>query len=201
MVMILKDSDEIIGACGFNEQTNPQEGLYEVGYWIDTDHQGNGLVTETVNALTRYALQELKALRVQICTHVENEKSKAVALRSGFILEARRKNDRIDPQTNEVTDGFVFGCCSLLLLPELSVQWGHNKNPKSLRIEEKKLEVLQRSSSKIHTDRLIFITPKKEDLAIAYAVLKESLPEIGPRLSWATNDLSIDEFQVHFKND
>ncbi|MEE9451297.1 MAG: GNAT family N-acetyltransferase, partial [Gammaproteobacteria bacterium] len=57
MVVIHKADKKIIAASGYNEESVPIEAYYEIGYWIDADYQGQGLVTEFVNALTRYALE------------------------------------------------------------------------------------------------------------------------------------------------
>ena len=90
MIVIHKADNKIILASGFNEYSDPTTPYYETGYWIDSHYQGQGLVTETVNALTRFALDALKATRVQIRAQVENTKS--IARNLFFITNTNRYN-------------------------------------------------------------------------------------------------------------
>ncbi|KAK3180804.1 hypothetical protein K4F52_007895 [Lecanicillium sp. MT-2017a] len=54
-----------------------------MGYWVATPVTGKGLATRAAGLLTRTAL-ELGAEAVQICHHVDNERSKAVPRRLGY---------------------------------------------------------------------------------------------------------------------
>jgi len=125
MVIIHKETNLIIAASGFNEHSDPTIPFYEIGYWIDTQYQGQGLVTEFVNALSRYALGALGAFRVQICTQLGNQKSVAVANRCSFTCEATIKNVRLDCKTNLPVDSLLFACCDAHELPPLHVTWEH----------------------------------------------------------------------------
>jgi RimJ/RimL family protein N-acetyltransferase len=40
----------------------------EVGYWVRTGEKGNGYASEGVNALTKWALGQLRAIRVELIT-------------------------------------------------------------------------------------------------------------------------------------
>lgn len=84
MVVIYKENNKIIGVSGYNERSIFTDGLYEIGYWCDINFQGKGLVTEYVHALTRFALDELKARTVIIRAQIDNVKSINVAKRLGF---------------------------------------------------------------------------------------------------------------------
>lgn len=123
MVAIHKATNKIISASGFNEHSDPAMHVYEIGYWIDTHYAGRGFVTEIVNALTRYALEGLKAQRVQIRTQINNEKSIAVAKRCGYSFEAQLKNDRLDCRSGLPADGVLFACSNSSHLPPLDVTW------------------------------------------------------------------------------
>ena len=126
MVVIEKETNNIISASGFNERSVLDVPYYEIGYWVDTQFQGQGFVTEFVNALSRYALDALGAKRIQICTQVENLKSAAVAYRCGFNLEATMQNERLDCITGKPADSLLFSCCDINDLPPLEINWKHN---------------------------------------------------------------------------
>jgi len=59
----------------------------EIGYWCHSDKVGQGFVTETVRALTRFAFEQLEVARVQIRCDDTNIASYRVAESCGFNLE------------------------------------------------------------------------------------------------------------------
>ncbi|CEG58525.1 GNAT family N-acetyltransferase [Legionella fallonii] len=110
MVVIHKESQEIIGASGYNDRSNPNVPFFEVGYWLATKYTGQGLATEMVRALTHFAFEHLQAVRVQIVTQVENTRSRRVAERCGFKLEAIMHNYCVDCLTERPADDLLFVC-------------------------------------------------------------------------------------------
>lgn len=58
-----------------------------IGYWLDKNFYGKGIMTKSVKVLLKYAFDELGLNRIVIEVAVENVKSKAVAKRLGFKLE------------------------------------------------------------------------------------------------------------------
>lgn len=61
--------------------------VYEFGYWIAKDKQGNGYMTQIVNALEELAKKEIQPNRLVIMCNAVNKKSVEVAIRSGFLFE------------------------------------------------------------------------------------------------------------------
>lgn len=96
---------------------------FEIGYWARAGFQGRGLMTEAVNALTRYAFNELAARRVQIIHAAGNDASRRVIERLGYTLEGKLKNDALLPD-GTVTDHWVYGRTDAHGLPDLDVRWG-----------------------------------------------------------------------------
>ena len=74
-----------IGAISLNRTSNAR--AFELGYWIDLDHQGQGLVSEAAAALCRVATEILDAERVSISHDPDNVRSAAVPQRLGFQKE------------------------------------------------------------------------------------------------------------------
>lgn len=112
MIIELKSNKQIISASGFNDKSQPEVPMYEIGYWIDTQHSGNGYISEAVKGITEYAFDTLKAVRVQICAQEDNLKSISVAKRCGFIQEAILKNYRLDCLSNKPCSEVVLACFS-----------------------------------------------------------------------------------------
>lgn len=80
---------------------------FEIGYWIRASAQGQGYVSEAVQALTRMAFSELQARRVEIRMDEKNLRSRAVAERCGFELEGVLRCDALSP-TGEPRDTRVY---------------------------------------------------------------------------------------------
>lgn len=108
MVVIHKESQQIIGASGFNDRSKLEVPMFEIGYWLDTGFTGQGIAAEMVKVLTRFAFETFKAARVQIVTQVGNNASRRVAEKCGFLLEATLKNYCIDCLSLEPADDYVF---------------------------------------------------------------------------------------------
>lgn len=82
---------------------------FEIGYWLRSDCEGRGFVTEAVRALTALCFERLGAQRVEIRCDSRNLRSAAVARRVGYQLEATlrhqaRNNDGL------LRDTLVFAC-------------------------------------------------------------------------------------------
>lgn len=63
-----------------------------IGYWIDERYAGRGIVPSAVNLIVRYAFDRLHLHRLEINFRPENEPSRRVAEKCGFIYEGERKS-------------------------------------------------------------------------------------------------------------
>ncbi|CAN5537153.1 GNAT family protein [soil metagenome] len=77
---------KFVGAVGF-VHFNWNSKNTEIGYWIDKDFEGNGIITKSCQALIKYAFEELKMNRIEIHCAAENVKSRAVPERLDFKQE------------------------------------------------------------------------------------------------------------------
>lgn len=83
----LKGTDTFVGSVGlFNIHWDVPKG--EIGYWLHTDHSGQGFMTEAVRAIVKLSFEQLKFERLEIRCETGNERSARVAQRCGFKLEA-----------------------------------------------------------------------------------------------------------------
>lgn len=91
MILIRKEDGLFVGGTGLmcRDWSVP---FFEIGYWVRTRLQGQGYITEAVQAQTRFALDVLGARRIEIRMDARNMRSKAVAERAGYTLEGRLRH-------------------------------------------------------------------------------------------------------------
>jgi len=92
-LFILKETNELVGGSGLHD-ADWEKGIFEVGYWVNQKHSGQGLMTEGVKALADHAIESLKANRVFLTTDESNTKSSKLAERAGFEYEGTLRKDR-----------------------------------------------------------------------------------------------------------
>jgi ribosomal-protein-serine acetyltransferase len=98
----LVSKDSIIGMVGFHGVNWPH-GSTTIGYWLDEDHQGRGLMTRTVRDLVDHAFDVWDLHRVEIQAAVDNHRSRAIPERLGFREEGvRREAERIGDRYNDL---------------------------------------------------------------------------------------------------
>jgi RimJ/RimL family protein N-acetyltransferase len=95
LLLILKDTGQLIGSSGLH-RIDWQSRKFEIGYWVRTSYGNQGYITEAVEAITNYAVQELHANRIEIRCDGRNSRSARVAERQGFTLEGILRNDMCD---------------------------------------------------------------------------------------------------------
>lgn len=62
-------------------------GCAAIGYWLDEEHTGHGIMTRAVRLMTEYAFEALDLHRIEIRAESENASSRKIAARCGFTLE------------------------------------------------------------------------------------------------------------------
>ena len=80
----------------------------ELGYYIDESNQGQGIISEGVQAIVKYAFEDLKVEKLFIRTGLDNVGSQKIALKNGFKKEGVLRSEfRID--NGELVDTNYFG--------------------------------------------------------------------------------------------
>lgn len=117
-----REHNDFIGACGFHD-INWEVPCLEIGYWIRYKYSGYGFMTEAINALTRYAIQQIKAKRVEIrCDH-SNIRSIKIPGNLGYHLEAQLKQHRLLTDGRTISDTLIYVRHDLEGIPDLDVKW------------------------------------------------------------------------------
>jgi ribosomal-protein-serine acetyltransferase len=85
--------DDFAGCVGLHIDRENRSAM--IGYWIDQNHEGTGLVTQASSALTDVAFRDLAMHRVWLSADPDNTRSCAVAERLGFRREGVHREDVI----------------------------------------------------------------------------------------------------------
>lgn len=91
------EDGSLLGSIGVT--WNERRDVGEIGYWARRDVRGRGLMTRALVLVSRVALRNEGAARVQLRADVENTASRRVAEKAGFtfegVLRAAHWNDRL----------------------------------------------------------------------------------------------------------
>lgn len=84
---------KLSGIAGFNSLLRRQRQV-AIGYWLDKDVQGKGVMTKVCKTLVDYAFSVMGMHRIELRTEADNIRSRAIPERLGFVFEgiARQAN-------------------------------------------------------------------------------------------------------------
>lgn len=101
-----KETGQLIGCSGLH-RIDWKSRKFEIGYWVRTSCSKQGYITEAVDAITNFAIQELQANRIEIRCDSRNIRSARVAERSGFALDGILRKDTCEAD-GSLSDTMVF---------------------------------------------------------------------------------------------
>ncbi len=79
-------NEKIVGVISF-VKLNWNSRRAEIGYWIDKNYEGKGIVAESCEILINYAFEELDMNRIEIRCATENTRSRRIPERLNFKLD------------------------------------------------------------------------------------------------------------------
>ena len=88
----------------------------EIGYWIDSNYEGKGIISRAVSELIDLAFSELGMNRVQIRCATANVRSAAIPERFGFIKEGVQRQAII--RDGKLYDFAIYGLLAAEWDPE-----------------------------------------------------------------------------------
>jgi RimJ/RimL family protein N-acetyltransferase len=97
-------TDHVVGGVNLRFAGNETA---EVSYFLRESARGRGLATRAVLLVSRWAFDELGIERIELRAHPENEASRRVAERAGFVLEGTERASRAWPDGTRF-DSLVF---------------------------------------------------------------------------------------------
>ncbi|WP_215780323.1 GNAT family N-acetyltransferase [Paludibacterium sp. B53371] len=82
-----QDPEQILGTVSISQIHRGIAQYAMLGYGIDHACQGKGMMSEALQAVVRFAFDELKLHRLQASYQPSNQRSAAVLARLGFLIE------------------------------------------------------------------------------------------------------------------
>ena len=97
-MLVHRDTGGVVGRCGFKGPPDG-DGMVEIAYGVNPEHEGKGYATEAAGALVSYAFGHREVRVVRAHTLPEWNASTRVLTKCGF----RRVGEVVDPE-----DGLVW---------------------------------------------------------------------------------------------
>lgn len=93
----LKGDPKLLGIIG-HYRIKPEHYRAEIGYMLDPDYQGKGIITEAIKPVLAYGFEHMKLHSIEAIIDPGNTGSAMVLEKNGFVREAHLKE-------NEFYDG------------------------------------------------------------------------------------------------
>jgi ribosomal-protein-serine acetyltransferase len=98
---------KIVGSVGLND-IDAVAKKCEIGYWLDSDYTGRGIVTSAVKKIEEIAFTEYGIERVSIHADSRNLKSRAVAERLNYVYEGTMRRAITNTSAGDMGDEVIY---------------------------------------------------------------------------------------------
>lgn len=82
---------QVLGGIAIND-LNKEHHFGNLGYWVRTSCQGQGIATQCVNTLAQFGFNSLYLSRIEIVVALNNQASRRVAEKAGAVFEGVARN-------------------------------------------------------------------------------------------------------------
>jgi RimJ/RimL family protein N-acetyltransferase len=96
----------VVGAIGVRPRDDVHALSAEIGYWLGEEFWNRGIVTEAVEAMTRYAFEELGMVRVYAEVFDWNKASMRVLEKAGFDREGTMRKSAV--KNRQIIDQVLY---------------------------------------------------------------------------------------------
>ncbi len=98
-----------VGRIGLHH-LNMQNKTGAIGYWLDKDAQGKGIIFKSCKALVNFGFQNLHLHRIEIKAAIDNIKSQAIPVKLNFVKEGILRQAEF--VNNQFLDLFLYAMIS-----------------------------------------------------------------------------------------
>ncbi len=100
----LKEEDALIGSCGYYKWVKPEGRQAEIGYDLDPEYWGRGIMTEALTAIVEFGFRRMRLNRIELLALPHNRNSIRLARRLGFVREGRMREHGMDERGRPADD-------------------------------------------------------------------------------------------------
>lgn len=108
LALLIKSKDVCVGSAGF-VKISQDDKTAEIGYWIDKDSEGKGIVSSCVKKLLDYGFLELGLHRIMIKANSNNTRSLSIPKKFHFAHEGTMREDYFDKNNEKYSNTEIFG--------------------------------------------------------------------------------------------
>jgi len=84
-ILVRKTDGIKMGTCGFH-CWNKKDDSIEIGYDLKEEFWGKGYMQEAIKEIVEFAIENMNIKEIRACIYVDNEKSKHLAEKLGFVV-------------------------------------------------------------------------------------------------------------------
>lgn len=106
-LIFLKETQEFVGTASL-QSIDWDIRKCEIGYWANTKCSGNGYITEAVQVLTNFGMNQINFNRIEIRCESINFPSRAIPEKLGYKLEGILINDELSSDGKNLTDTCIY---------------------------------------------------------------------------------------------
>ncbi|BAU28793.1 ribosomal-protein-alanine N-acetyltransferase [Aneurinibacillus soli] len=85
--IVLKETNELVGSCGYNNWVKDERCRGEIGYDLGKEYWGQGIAAEALEVMLDYGFTQMKLNRVEALVEPENIASIKLLKKIGFQKE------------------------------------------------------------------------------------------------------------------
>ena len=106
--IVLKSSRKLAGTINLMNVDSYVKRA-DIGYWLGEKHWGQGIATEALPAIVKFAFSKLKLVRLQATVAIKNKSSVKLMRKAGFKKEGLRRKALRAKSTGKWHDTYDFG--------------------------------------------------------------------------------------------
>lgn len=99
-----KGESKLVGSCGYYKWLKPDGRQAEIGYDLDREYWGRGIMTEALTAIVDFGFQKMKLNRIELLAMPWNQRSLGLAGRLGFVKEGVLREHGFDEKKRPTDD-------------------------------------------------------------------------------------------------
>jgi len=104
----LKSGKKLIGGIALKD-VDQFQGMAEIGFWLGEKYWRQGLMSEAIDAVLKFAFEKLSLRRINWYAFTDNQASNVLASKTGFVFEGTYRQGAKCKADNKIHDSNIYG--------------------------------------------------------------------------------------------